>query len=150
MNEIYDMLSLKSDPQTLAKGIGLAKQVGNLHLLIQPPAPPAVWERCADILSQKSDEELEPYIYELLEWLQDLNYPGALTIVERLKAFSGEKLAEAFVDAVHSADNLDKVQGSRWMLALSELLDNAVLKEHLQQDIVDKLTECRHKCGRED
>ena len=59
-------------------------------------------------------------------------------------------MAEAFVDAVHSADNLDKVQGSRWMLALSELLDNAVLKEHLQQDIVDKLTECRHKCGRED
>ena len=55
-----------------------------------------VWENCAAILAKRSDEELSYYLVELLEWLQDLNWPGALVILDRLKAFSGEKLKKLF------------------------------------------------------
>lgn len=55
------------------EGIRLAREINDLSLLIQPPAEPSVWEHCAKILCEKTDVELEPYLDELLEWLQDLN-----------------------------------------------------------------------------
>ena len=39
---------------------------------IQPLTPrhnKNVWENCAAIIAEKSDEELETYLTELLEWL---------------------------------------------------------------------------------
>ena len=47
----------------------------------------SVLEHCSKILSEKTDVESEPYLDGLSEWMQDLNWPGTLTIVYRLKAF---------------------------------------------------------------
>ncbi|MBQ9119946.1 MAG: DivIVA domain-containing protein, partial [Lachnospiraceae bacterium] len=44
------------------------------------------------ILAEKSDEELSPHLIQLMEWLQDLNWPGAVCIQDRLKAFSKNRL----------------------------------------------------------
>ena len=65
-------------------------------MLILPPVAPSAWECCAQVLCKKSDMVLEPYLSGPLEWLQDLNWPGALIILERLKIFSGEKLKKTF------------------------------------------------------
>lgn len=43
-----------------------------------------MWNNCAKILSDKSDEELSPYLPELFRWLKDLNWPGAICIYDRL------------------------------------------------------------------
>ena len=37
------------------------------------------------ILSERSDKELHPYLYQLLDWILDMNWPGAFCIWERLK-----------------------------------------------------------------
>lgn len=97
---IYQMLNWKAPSAIQVQGKELARKVKDLSLLIQPPAEPSVWEQCAVILSEKTDTQLEPYLTELLQWLQDLNWPGAVTIVERLNTFSGEKLKKPFEDAV--------------------------------------------------
>ena len=40
------------------------------------------------------DEELAPYLIELMEWLQDMNWPGAFCILDRLKKMTGDSLFE--------------------------------------------------------
>lgn len=58
------------------EGIRLVREINDLSLLIQLPAEPSVWDNCAKILSERTDKELSPYLVELLEWLQDLNWLG--------------------------------------------------------------------------
>ena len=38
------------------------------------------WKNCAIVLSEKSDEELAPYLDDLLRWLQDINWEGGTVI----------------------------------------------------------------------
>ncbi len=98
INDIYKMLNWENSVEIQREGFRLAKKINDLSLLIMPPAPSSVWECCAQILSEKSDDELEPYLYKLFEWLQDLNWPGALTIVDRLNVFSSKKLKTPFIE----------------------------------------------------
>lgn len=143
------MLNFESPPETQFEGIRLAREIDDLSLLIMPPAPPSVWECCAEILCEKSDSDLEPYLTRMLEWLDDLNWPGALTIFDRLKIFSGDKLKEPFVKCVISAAESDN---TRWMYWLSGLLDNEALKLELPQEmfaILERKTEDGSVCPRE-
>ena len=144
MNDIYDLYKLlnwKNPPEIQLEGIRLAKEINDLSLLIQPPADPSVWECCAQILYEKSDAVLEPYLNSLLEWLQDLNWPGALVILDRLKVFSGEKLKKPFIDLFNYAVDLNNEEGLMWLDYLSELLDNEQLKAELPKEIKEKLQE---------
>lgn len=147
INDIYKMLNWKTPPETQLKGIGLAKEINDLSLLIQPPAEPSVWENCARVLSKKTDDELSHYLVKLLEWLQDLNWPGALIILDRLKNFSGEELKEPFIDCVIYASSLNNVEGLIRLDYLSELLDNKALKIKLPKEILDKLQTHYHNWG---
>ena len=133
---IYRMLNWENPPEIQSEGIRMAKEIKNLSLLIMPPAPPSVWERCAQVLSEKDDMVLEPYLNSLLEWLQDLNWPGALTILDRLQRFSGKKLSRPFVQQVTYASDLNNEEGMMWLDYLSELLDNAELKAELPESII--------------
>lgn len=72
------------------KGIKMAENVENVNVFLQPCNKnynKNVWDNCAKILSERTDEELSPYLVELLEWLQDLNWPGAFCILERLQKY---------------------------------------------------------------
>ena len=105
-----------------------------------PPASPSVWEQCAIILSEKTDDELVPYLTSILQWLYDLNWPGALTILNRLKNFSGKQLKKSFIDSVVRAINShDEEEGMMWLDYLSELLDNKELKKELPEEILNIL-----------
>ena len=71
------------------KGIQIAKKIKCINAFIQPyrPFSKEVWENCAKIIYSKSDRDIEEYLPKLLEWLQDLNWPGALIILERINNF---------------------------------------------------------------
>lgn len=144
---VYQMLNWKAPSAIQAQGKELARKVKDLSLLIQPPAEPSVWEQCAAILSEKTDTQLEPYLTELLQWLQDLNWPGAVTIAERLKTFSGEKLKKPFEDAVIQSKKMDRHEGSMWQDYLSELLDNRELVPLLSDDVTVLLKQHYHNWG---
>ena len=139
ISDIYKMLSFNNSIQTRTEGIRLAKEIKDLSLLIMPPAAPSVWECCAQVLFEKKDLELEPYLYELLGWLQDLNWPGALLILDRLKFFSGKKLKKPFMDRFLYASNSNNDEGLMWMDYSSELLDNEELKKELPRTVIEKL-----------
>lgn len=139
MNQIYQMLDYKNSIDIQEKGKQLARKITDLSLLITPPASPSVWEQCAIILSEKTDDELVPYLTSILQWLYDLNWPGALTILNRLKKFSGKQLKKSFIDSVVRAINSHEEEGMMWLDYLSELLDNKELKKELPEEILNIL-----------
>ncbi len=127
-----------------ADGIKMAEEVENINVFLQPcnkKYNKNVWDNCAKILSKRTDDELSPYLVELLDWLQDLNWPGALVILDRLKVFSGKKLKKPFIDRFTYAVNLNNEEGLMWLDYLSELLDNEQLKAELPKEIIEKLQE---------
>ncbi len=140
------MLNYNNDIQIQEQGMILAKQIKDLNVFLQPMGfgSKAVWNNCAKILSEKTDHELEPYLINLLEWLQDINWPGALVIMDRLKVFSGEKLKYPFLHLVNNAIKLNGEEGLMWLDYLSELLDNENLKKGLPVDVLNTLQKHYH------
>ena len=104
-----DLLDWNNSIEKQEQGVKLAKEVkcinvflqpgshyyGNIVPFIQPLTPKHnknVWENCAVIISERSDEEIKPHLPEVLEWLQDMNWPGAFCILNRLKEMVNEQL----------------------------------------------------------
>ena len=91
VTDIMDMLDWHKPSEIQAKGISLARDIETIVPFIQPLTPKHnknVWENCAKIIAERNDEELKPYLIELLEWLQDMNWPGAFCILNRLQKYS--------------------------------------------------------------
>lgn len=87
--EILTMLSQNNDDKTQKQGIELASKLKYLGHLFQPVIDnesKSLWENCAQILNVKTDEELNPWLIDCFIWLQDMNWPGAEIIANRLKA----------------------------------------------------------------
>ena len=148
INEIYRMLHWHSHFGEQLQGIKLAREIDDLSLLILPALSDgqskAVWENCARALYEISDDRLEPHLPALLEWLEDLNGPGALIILDRLKIFSGKKLKKAFIDRVVHAIDLNNEEGLMLLDYLSELLENEELKAELPNEILEILQKHYH------
>lgn len=87
---IMDLLDWNRTEEEQAEGLRLARQVKAFNVFLQPcdkKNNKNVWDNCALIISEKEDLELFPYLFELFMWIQDLNWPGAFCIVERLKEY---------------------------------------------------------------
>ena len=88
MDNINYILSLIDWNNTLdqqAAGIKMAENIKDIQAFIQPCTESNnknVWDNCALIISKRSDAELFPYLDNLFAWLQDMNWPGALCILE--------------------------------------------------------------------
>ena len=92
---IMDLLDWNNSIERQEQGIEMAKDVKCINVFLQPGSRyygKNVWDNCAKILSARSNEELSPYMIELMEWLQDMNWPGAFCIFERLKGMVNEQL----------------------------------------------------------
>ena len=125
ITEILDMIDWSMPAETQSKGISLASKFENIVPFIQPLTPKHnknVWENCAVIISQKSNEEIKPYLVELLEWLQDMNWPGAFCILDRLRKYSDNNtILEAINTCIEKAkENGDDI----WNSNLHLLFDN--------------------------
>jgi len=90
ITEILDMLDWHMPSEIQYEGISLARNIETIIPFIQPLTPKHnknVWGNCAVIIAEKSDKKLKPHLVQLLEWLQDMNWPGAFCILERLKKY---------------------------------------------------------------
>lgn len=102
ITEIMNMLDWHKPPEVQSKGIALAENAETVRSFIQPLTPEHnknVWENCAVIIAEKSDEKLRPYLAELLEWVQDMNWPGAFCIMDRLQKYSDDASLRSAVNA---------------------------------------------------
>ncbi len=149
INKIYQMLCWDTPEDVQLEGIKLAKEMSDLSPLILPlyEGSQSIWDNCAKALSELSDDRLEKYLPLLLEWLQDLNWPGALTILERLTAFSGQKLKNSFIKVTEHAISFHNEEGLRWLDYLSELLDNQELKQLLPNKTLEIMQKHYHNWG---
>lgn len=87
---IFELLDWNNNSEKQNIGIQLANSVKCISVFLQPgwPYGKNVWDNCASILAKKSDKELKPYLIQLLEWLQDVNWPGSSCIAYRLQNYA--------------------------------------------------------------
>lgn len=111
IDAIMRLLDWNRSVDEQAKGIKMAEDVENIQVFLQPCNKnynKNVWENCAKILSERTDAELSPYLLELLEWLQDMNWPGAFCILDRLQRFADDSsFASAFRTCMKYAQALE-------------------------------------------
>ena len=93
IDDILDMLDWNNTLTIQETGRKLAKKIKCINVFLQPGPPygKRVWDNCALILADRSDVELKPYVHELLEWLIDMNWPGAYCILDRLKQYKDKE-----------------------------------------------------------
>lgn len=86
---IMDLLDWNRSREEMEYGLQLAREVKCINVFLQPVGAYGknVWDNCAKVLAEKTDEELKPYLLELMEWIADLNWPGAFCILERLQQY---------------------------------------------------------------
>ena len=128
VNELFEMLSWNRDEKTQRRGIEEAKEIKYLSVFLQPIEGKDTWENCAKILANNKDEELEPYLFSLFEWLQDANWPGFDTINNRIKSIPPKLIAPAYSYSIKKAI---KQKDGMWLTYLSELAYNKELYNYL-------------------
>ena len=146
LSDIMSMLDWNLPSDVQLRGRQLAIECGEIEPFIQPITQmhnKNVWDNCALILSNKSDEELKPYLPELLKWLQDLNWPGSIIVLNRLKHFSFEKLIFPLTQCVSCIDESSDFNQAKWLYNLSELLEISELKLHISKEVLERLTAIR-------
>ena len=90
IDEIMDMLDWHQSDKIQEAGRKLASNIKCINVFVLPCYEghgKNIWENCALILSEKSDAELKPHINRMFEWLEDMNWPGAFCIRDRLLQF---------------------------------------------------------------
>lgn len=130
INEIYELFTWDPDvaPEENAareaKAMAEARKLKNLYPLIQPiivstrPSKSA-WVPCAKLIAERTDDELEPYLFKLLEWIKDMNWPGADIIFERLWAMPDEMIEN---HVQYCKKLAAQVNHTDWMEMLDELI----------------------------
>ena len=128
LDEIYESFiwdSSYTDEEYESKisvGINEAKKYKYLYPFIQPIIPKkskCIWEPCARVIALKTDDELKPYLYLLFEWLQDLNWPGAYTIFDRLLKMPYSLLKD---ELNYCKLKAKKEKDELWLMALEDFL----------------------------
>ena len=116
IDQIFDMLSWNNEEEIQRQGIQEAKKIKHLSVLFRPIESKSIWENCAKVLVSKEDQELDFYLIPMFEWLQDMNWPGAELIYERLKRMSVEQLETAYKISLSMADRTGDVVWKRVLI----------------------------------
>jgi len=96
--------------------------------LIQPISK-EYWENAAKVLNMIGYPRVEAAISGLFSWLQDMNWPGAMIVMELLKSLPKDVIIPYLESATIDGD--DEI----WLINLSTFLIHLKLREH---DFVSK------------
>lgn len=103
---VMSLLDWNNTEELQNKGVQLAIEMNQISCFIQPMDPQYnknVWGNCAKIVSVKTDEELKPFMVSLFEWLQDMNWPGAEIIYDRLIHIEAKLILNDFLYCLRTA-----------------------------------------------
>ena len=119
---IMELLDWNRTEEEQAKGRELARDVKSINVFLQPKGKNCnknVWDNCAFILAERSDEELGPYLLNLMAWLEDMNWPGAFCILDRLNRYADTSM---FNWALEASIELAKATHAKiWRKNLKEI-----------------------------
>lgn len=74
-----------NQPRDVQEAVKAALKLGignDLSPLMMQNLSKAQWENAAEVLASLEPSRLSPYVPRLLEWLRDMNWPGARRIFE--------------------------------------------------------------------
>ena len=121
IDQIFEMLSSNNTQEIQNKGIEEAKKIKFLSVLFQPIETKAIWENCAKVIVSKTDQELELYLIGMFKWLQDMNWPGAYLIYDRLKKMPFQFISTAYDISLSIAKQMKDVS---WRQVLDDFIGN--------------------------
>ena len=140
IDEIMALIDWTRSEEDQRRGIEMARDVQTIRAFFQPSGPSfckSVWRNCAYIICEREDKELIPHIVEMLMWLQDLNWPGAEQILDRLLRFSDvDVLCMVITDMVPALIAIDE---DAWLSTIAILLRNSKIAMTLDQKTVQIL-----------
>lgn len=128
---IMELLDCDNSKEEQLLGIKLARNIEIIEVFLQPGPPygKRVWDKCAEILSEKTDEELSPYLVELMEWLKDMDWPGAYCVLERLKRYKDSERINLIINrCMKEANALDN---DIWLNNLKSVIHDVPPKKML-------------------
>ena len=100
------------------------------------PKDKMMWETCAKVLYNRRWQEMLPYTRELLEWLQDSNWPGFKIIVKKFAEIDYDMYLSNLREAVNQAIiNKDEV----WALGLHKLIQDANLVKLFEENDLNSI-----------
>lgn len=146
IDRIMYLIDWKRSPAEQQEGISLAREVVCIKAFFRPRSfeySKSVWDNCATIICERSDKELTPYIMDMILWLEDLNWPGAEQIQQRLIAFQDVSMLTLILNSVVPA--LEKLGKISWLFFLSDLLSNQKLSQAIKnstKEILIKYSSC--------
>lgn len=126
MNDIIEKMDWDYPEDIQVKAREEASKIKDLSVLILNEAGKGVWENCALVLADKTDEELYPYLDEILVCFQDLTWPGTQIILKRLLKFDENMLKPKLEETIYKAY---KNKEFWWIVLLDSLLKNPKLKQ---------------------
>ena len=120
INMIFDYYYYSNDKEISRRWLALASEIKTIDAFLRPTRyGKSLWGLCAIVLFQKSDEELVPYLVELMKWIEDMNWPGATIIEKRLNLFEDTvSYTKAKNYCLELASNCDD---KRWLHRLQDL-----------------------------
>ena len=145
IDRILELIAWNQPEEAQRRGIAMAREVKCIKAFFQPACHEYgknVWDNCAVIIYRRSDEELKYYISDMLLWLEDLNWPGAERIQERLKQFREADILAMHLN--HWVSALEKLGKTWWVSEIAEVLDNPNLKDYLKPETL-QIMQARHR-----
>lgn len=141
IDRIMYLIDWKRSPAEQQEGISLAREVVCINAFFQPISSEyskSVWDNCAAIICERSDKELLPYITDMLLWIEDLNWPGAEQIQQRLIAFQDISRLASVLDSL--VPDLERLEKTSWLTFISDLLSNKKLSQTINNSTKEILT----------
>jgi hypothetical protein len=146
IDRIMYLIDWKRSLAEQQEGISLAREVTCIKAFFQPISreySKSVWENCATIICSRTDEELMPYSRDMILWLEDLNWPGAEQIQQRLIMFQDVSILTLTLNSIVPA--LEKLKKTSWLIFISELLNNKKLCQAISNNTKEILI--KYKTG---
>ena len=131
IDTLFEMMDEGQPVEVQEEALREARKIKSLSVFMQPIEYGWSWENCAKVICEKTDEELNSYKYEMLEWLQDLNWPGAFLIMERLEKMDPQLLV---YDVIYKVKQALLLKDNEWLGWMSYLLKNKKFYDALSEE----------------
>ena len=131
IDTLFEMMDEGQPVEVQEEALREARKIKSLSVFMQPIEYGWSWENCAKVICEKTDEELNKYTCEMLEWLQDINWPGAFLIMERLEKMEPQFLVHAVGYQVKQAL---LIKDNEWLGWMSYLIKNKKFYDALSEE----------------
>ena len=126
IDTLFEMMDEGQPAEIQEEALREARKIKSLSVFMQPIEYGWSWENCAKVIC-----ELNKYTCEMLEWLQDINWPGAFLIMERLEKMEPQFLVHAVGYQVKQALLL---KDNEWLGWMSYLIKNKKFYDALSEE----------------